>query len=164
MRETPETAGRAMMAQTPARILVIDDAAVVRQYHRKILEQAGHAVSEAVNGMEAIEKLLQEPFDLCIVDVNMPVMDGYSFLRARRRSADLAMAAKAQPAWPDFCPDQRGDPGWRRESRNHVRPGNPAPAGAVRLYAARAVLFSPEWRGSDQKIAGGKPPRLRRRR
>jgi two-component system chemotaxis response regulator CheY len=73
-----------MMAQTPARILVIDDAAVVRQYHRKILEQAGHAVSEAVNGMEAIEKLLQEPFDLCIVDVNMPVMDGYAFLHALR--------------------------------------------------------------------------------
>jgi len=72
------------MATSPARILVIDDAKVVRQYHRQILEQAGHHVSEAVNGMDAMEKLFLEPFDLCIVDVNMPVMDGYMFLHALR--------------------------------------------------------------------------------
>jgi two-component system chemotaxis response regulator CheY len=80
-----------MMRQGPACILVIDDAPVVRHYHRQILEQAGHTVSEAVNGMEALEKLLQEPCDLCIVDVNMPVMDGYAFLHALRATPGIDM-------------------------------------------------------------------------
>ncbi len=79
-----------MMAKRPACILVIDDAPVVRHYHRQILEQAGHTVTEAVNGMEALEKLLQAPCDLCLVDVNMPVMDGYAFLHALRATPELS--------------------------------------------------------------------------
>jgi two-component system chemotaxis response regulator CheY len=65
-------------------ILIVDDAATVRMYHRAILEGAGHAVSEAVNGVEALEKALAGSYDLYLVDVNMPQMDGYSFLRALR--------------------------------------------------------------------------------
>lgn len=69
-------------------ILVVDDAATVRMYHRGILEGAGFAVHEAINGAEALEKTLQRgadlPFDLFVVDVNMPIMDGYAFLRALR--------------------------------------------------------------------------------
>lgn len=72
------------MDKVPARILVIDDAAVVRQYHRHILVEAGHDVTEAVNGMDAMEKVLQQTFDLCLVDVNMPVKDGYAFLHELR--------------------------------------------------------------------------------
>ena len=68
-------------------ILIVDDAATVRMYHRAILEGAGHAVSEAVNGVEALEKALAAPFDLYLVDVNMPQMDGYTFLRALRSEA-----------------------------------------------------------------------------
>jgi two-component system chemotaxis response regulator CheY len=66
------------------RILIIDDAATVRMYHRSILESAGYAVEEAMNGIEALEKGLQNPFDLYIVDVNMPKLDGYGFLRKLR--------------------------------------------------------------------------------
>lgn len=69
----------------PAQILVVDDATVVRLYYRSILEAAGYQVEEAINGVEGLEKALQAPFDLCIVDVNMPLMDGYAFLRALRR-------------------------------------------------------------------------------
>jgi two-component system chemotaxis response regulator CheY len=65
-------------------ILIVDDAATVRMYHRKILEDAGYAVEEAVNGLEALEKASHAGFDLFVVDVNMPQMDGYSFLRALR--------------------------------------------------------------------------------
>jgi len=72
-------------------ILIVDDAATVRMYHRAILEGAGHAVSEAVNGVEALEKALAASFDLYLVDVNMPQMDGYSFLRALR-AEDVAQA------------------------------------------------------------------------
>jgi two-component system chemotaxis response regulator CheY len=69
------------------RILVIDDAATVRLYHREILEQAGFVVAEAINGLEALEKLEEAPFDLYLVDINMPKLDGYGFLRALRQLA-----------------------------------------------------------------------------
>ena len=62
------------------RILIVDDAATIRMYYRTILEGAGYEVTEAVNGVEALEKSLQEEFDLYIVDINMPKMDGYGFL------------------------------------------------------------------------------------
>jgi two-component system, chemotaxis family, chemotaxis protein CheY len=66
------------------RILVIDDASLVRLYYRGALERAGFDVVEALNGIEALEQLLSTPADLLIVDVNMPQMDGLSFLRALR--------------------------------------------------------------------------------
>lgn len=73
------------------RILIIDDAATVRMYHRNILEDAGYSVAEAINGVEALEKALQEHFDMYIVDINMPKLDGYGFLR-QLRSEDMAQA------------------------------------------------------------------------
>lgn len=66
------------------RILIVDDAATVRMYHRNILETAGYKVDEAVNGIEALEKALQESFQLYVVDINMPKLDGYGFLRELR--------------------------------------------------------------------------------
>jgi two-component system chemotaxis response regulator CheY len=74
-------------------ILIVDDAATVRMYYRAILEGAGYAVSEAVNGIEAQEVSMDTPFDLFLVDVNMPQMDGFGFLRAlRARAGDQAPA------------------------------------------------------------------------
>ena len=66
------------------RILVIDDASLVRLYYRGALERAGFEVVEALNGIEALERLLDAPADLIVADVNMPQMDGLSFLRALR--------------------------------------------------------------------------------
>jgi two-component system, chemotaxis family, chemotaxis protein CheY len=78
-----------MNAPTPARILVVDDAATVRLYHRKMLGDAGWHTEEAVNGYEALEKVATQPaeagYDLFVVDINMPKMDGYSFVRELRR-------------------------------------------------------------------------------
>jgi len=42
----------------------------------RILESAGYAVEEAMNGIEALEKALEAPFDLYVVDVNMPKLNG----------------------------------------------------------------------------------------
>jgi two-component system chemotaxis response regulator CheY len=67
------------------RVLIIDDAGLVRAYYRDILERAGYLVDEALNGVEAMEKLLQTDVDFAIVDVNMPQMDGISFLKTLRR-------------------------------------------------------------------------------
>jgi two-component system chemotaxis response regulator CheY len=73
------------------RILVVDDSSLVRLYCREALQKAGFEVEQAINGIEAMEKVLAQPFDLVIVDVNMPRMDGFSFLRALRCSAsDIA--------------------------------------------------------------------------
>jgi two-component system chemotaxis response regulator CheY len=69
------------------RVLIVDDAATVRMYHRNILEAAGYAVEVAVNGIEALEKSLRQPFELYVVDVNMPKLDGYGFLRELRSQA-----------------------------------------------------------------------------
>jgi two-component system chemotaxis response regulator CheY len=73
------------------RVLIIDDAATVRMYHRKALEAEGFQVEEAINGIEALEKVLLAPFDLYVVDVNMPKLDGYGFLR-ELRSRDVPQA------------------------------------------------------------------------
>ena len=81
-----------MTRGTNKRVLVIDDAGLVRLYYRAALEAAGFEVAEALNGLEALEQLLANPFDLLIVDVNMPQMDGLSFLRAVR-SKSLPLAA-----------------------------------------------------------------------
>jgi two-component system chemotaxis response regulator CheY len=67
------------------RVMIIDDAALVRLYYREILERAGWHVEEALNGLEALEKLLRQPVDLLIVDINMPKMDGFTFLKTLRR-------------------------------------------------------------------------------
>lgn len=76
-----------------ARVLVVDDAATVRMYHRKLLSDAGWETEEAVNGMEAWELLQglgsEGTFDLLVVDINMPKMDGYSLVRALRSDTTL---------------------------------------------------------------------------
>jgi two-component system, chemotaxis family, chemotaxis protein CheY len=68
------------------RILIVDDSSLVRLYYRETLEKAGFAIDQAINGIEAMEKVLARPFDLVIVDINMPRMDGLSFLRTLRRA------------------------------------------------------------------------------
>lgn len=79
-------------------ILVVDDAATVRMYHRKMLGDAGWQIEEAVNGMEALEKIAQRgtkpSFDLFVSDINMPRMDGYAFVRALRALGSQSSAGR----------------------------------------------------------------------
>jgi len=65
-------------------VLVVDDAATVRLYHSQLLTTAGFEVSEAVNGLEAVESAMTTDFDLFLVDVNMPIMDGYACVQTLR--------------------------------------------------------------------------------
>jgi two-component system, chemotaxis family, chemotaxis protein CheY len=66
------------------RVLVVDDAALVRLYYRGALERCGFEVEEAMNGLEGLEKVVAAPFDLLVVDVNMPQMDGFTFVESVR--------------------------------------------------------------------------------
>ncbi len=68
-----------------AKVMVVDDSKTVRMYHRSLLQEFGIEVLEAENGMEALEKTLDNVIDLYLVDVNMPVMDGYSFVTELRK-------------------------------------------------------------------------------
>ena len=89
-------------------ILVIDDAALTRLYYRSALEESGFRVEEALNGLEALEKLLTITADLLIVDVNMPQMDGFTFLSVlRRKERPLAtipaLVTSTESAQTDFA-------------------------------------------------------------
>jgi len=68
-----------------ATVMVVDDSKTVRSYHGSILRDLGVHVLEAENGMEALEKTLDNEVNLYLVDVNMPVMDGYSFVSELRK-------------------------------------------------------------------------------
>lgn len=66
-------------------VMVVDDSKTVRNYHGSILKAMGIEIIEAENGMEALEKSLDSNIDLYLVDVNMPIMDGYSFIGDLRK-------------------------------------------------------------------------------
>ncbi len=72
-----------------ARIMIVDDAVTVRMYHRELVEALGHQVVEAENGVEALEKALGADWDLFLVDINMPKMDGYRLVREMRAGEEL---------------------------------------------------------------------------
>jgi GAF domain-containing protein/DNA-binding response OmpR family regulator len=65
-------------------VLVVDDDADLRQLARRILEQEGHAVLEAENGRVALERVREMPPDLVMLDLMMPEMDGFEFVREFR--------------------------------------------------------------------------------
>ena len=97
-----------MVEARKKRVLVIDDAHLVRRYHREALESAGFDVIEALNGLEGLEKLLADPPDLIVVDINMPRMDGMTFLKALRRQAlpvgsTPALVISTESARTDFA-------------------------------------------------------------
>jgi len=63
-------------------ILIIDDSISVRNIIRKTLELTGFDLAEAVDGVDALEKLKEKKFNLILCDINMPRMDGIQFLKA----------------------------------------------------------------------------------
>lgn len=89
------------------RILIVDDADLVRRYYRMILEKGGYVVDEALNGIEALEKLSASKPDLLIVDVNMPQMDGLTFISALRRRGLPASAIPTLVTTTESKPEDR---------------------------------------------------------
>ena len=82
-------------------ILVADDDKNIRLLLTRVLENAGYTVSTAKDGQEALELLDKEQIDLAVVDVMMPVMDGYELTEAIRTSREdlpvLMVSAKQLP-------------------------------------------------------------------
>jgi PAS domain S-box-containing protein len=87
----------------PARVLVVDDGAENRELVRLVLESAGLLVSQAEHGAAALECVAAEQFALVLMDVQMPVMDGYTATRLMRERGHtmpvLALTANAMKGY-----------------------------------------------------------------
>jgi two-component system chemotaxis response regulator CheY len=73
-----------------ARILVVDDSAVVRRMLGLVLQRAGHDVSFAMDGSEGLSATRALSPDLVITDLEMPVLDGIGLVRGLRADATCA--------------------------------------------------------------------------
>lgn len=73
------------MAKT---ILVVDDSWSIRQLISLTLQSAGYDVIEGIDGVDALTKLAGQKVHLIICDVNMPNMDGISFVKEIKKSVD----------------------------------------------------------------------------
>lgn len=73
------------------KILVVDDEKMIRELIKKYATFEGHQVIEACDGMEAVEKCRKEDFDVIIMDVMMPELDGFSACKEIRKFADTPM-------------------------------------------------------------------------
>jgi CheY-like chemotaxis protein len=71
-------------------ILVADDRASSREFLRTVLENCGYRVTEAADGREAVDKARQSDPDLILLDLHMPVLDGYGVLRELRAEERFA--------------------------------------------------------------------------
>ena len=77
------------METFPARILVVDDHKTNRMKMSFAVKNEGHDVETAENGLEAVAKLRAEPFDLVLLDIVMPIMDGYEVLEQMKSDQQL---------------------------------------------------------------------------
>ena len=77
------------MTAEPDHLLVVDDNKVNRMLLMHSLEEQGHCVTAAVNGCEALELLRTNSFDLVLLDIEMPEMDGYQVLSTMKRDTQL---------------------------------------------------------------------------
>lgn len=102
--EHPLASPAITLEQGRARILLVEDNPVNQLVAKGMLAKLGCQVHLATQGAEALEMLEQEPFDLVLMDCNMPVMDGYEASRRIRQSGrwpDLPIVALTANAMPE---------------------------------------------------------------
>ncbi len=73
-----------------ARILIADDRAAGRELIRSMLECIGHDVDEAENGAQVFVRMAERKPDLVLLDLQMPVMNGFEVARAMQADPDLS--------------------------------------------------------------------------
>ena len=85
----------------PKKILIVEDEANIRELLRLYLEREGYTVLEAENGVEGIKKWKSDKPDMLLLDVRMPVMDGWEVCREIRAESDvpiIMLTAKGETA------------------------------------------------------------------
>jgi two-component system, chemotaxis family, chemotaxis protein CheY len=124
--------------QQKKKVLIVDDGITMRMYYRDVLEKAGFIVEEAANGVEGLEKMLAGGFDLAVVDINMPKMNGYEFVRQLRKDP----ASQSIPVMTVSTEDQERDKAKAYEAGANfymVKPIRPDELEQVaRLFTGRA--------------------------
>lgn len=71
------------------KILVVDDEMNIRRVVREYAEFEGYEVDEAENGMAAIDKVKNNDYDLIVMDIMMPKLDGFSTCKELKKSKDI---------------------------------------------------------------------------
>ena len=71
-------------------VMVLDDSKTARSYHSTILKKFGINVIEAENGLEALKKSTNTTINLYLVDISMPIMDGFAFVEEIRKNENYA--------------------------------------------------------------------------
>jgi two-component system, sensor histidine kinase and response regulator len=110
-REVPHTVETPVQRGPALRVLLVEDGVVNQRVARGFLERAGHTVTVAGNGREGINALSQGTFDVVLMDLQMPVMDGLeatAVIRAREvesgeRIPIIAMTAAAMKGDRERC-------------------------------------------------------------
>jgi two-component system sensor histidine kinase/response regulator len=108
---TPGRKGSGGPLQLPLRILLVEDNSVNQMVALEALHELGCKVVVAVNGLEALDRLAKEPFDLALMDVQMPEMDGFEATaeirdqerQTRRHLPIIAMTAHAMEGDRERC-------------------------------------------------------------
>jgi two-component system, sensor histidine kinase and response regulator len=98
----------ALRRRSPLRILLVEDALVHQKLASNLLQRDGHAVTVTENGQQALDLLEHQQFDLVLMDVDMPVMDGLTATCAIRRREDergghTAIVAVTSSSDPETC-------------------------------------------------------------
>lgn len=78
------------MTSNPPRVLVADDELHALHLMRRIMERENFEISEAQNGYDALEKITNQSFDLVLMDVNMPGIDGFEVIKRLRENEETA--------------------------------------------------------------------------
>ena len=99
-----------MAHRHPLRILLAEDNVVNQKLALRLLEQMGYRADVAANGLEAVEAIERQPYDLVLMDVQMPEMDGFEASReitrrwpGDRRPRIVAMTANAMQGDRELC-------------------------------------------------------------
>jgi signal transduction histidine kinase/DNA-binding response OmpR family regulator len=89
------------------RVLIVDDGAENRELLRLVLEESGLTVEEAENGQVGVERALAGQYDVILMDVNMPVLDGFAATRTLRqqgvKTPVIALTANAMKGFEEEC-------------------------------------------------------------
>ncbi len=87
--EAPLLAVKPKPSVAPGHVLVVDDDAANRDVLSRRLTKQGHSTQTASSGREALERMCETPFDLVLLDIMMPDMDGYEVLNAIKADEHL---------------------------------------------------------------------------
>lgn len=78
------------MGVSDSEILVVDDSLSIRKMVQYVLQSKGYHTTTAVDGQEALEKLAKHRYQLIVLDINMPRLDGFALLERLKADSDLS--------------------------------------------------------------------------